>query len=220
MTAVVPRWTRRACHGKKLVRGLWLINADNSCQKSSPSTTAEFVGDFMPSLFRKFQTRLKAFLAGATVGDQTVIDENAVLKRDGGSIVIGRNCQIHRDVQLLAYGGNIKIGDDCSINPGCILYGHGGLKIGNHVRIAALCVMVPANHNFNDAKILIKDQGESRQGIVIGNDVWIGAHVTILDGVNVADGSVIGAGAVVTKSTEALGIYVGNPARLVRRRGE
>lgn len=59
---------------------------------------------------------------------------------------------------------------------------------------------------------------KNKYNVVIGNDVWIGDRVSILDGVSIGDGSVIGAGSVVTKNTEPYGIYVGNPAKLIKKR--
>jgi acetyltransferase-like isoleucine patch superfamily enzyme len=174
----------------------------------------------MKRAFRSLITRAKAWISGARIGRRTKVHRCAVIDRRGGSITIGERCEIHRGAQLLAYGGSIEIGDDCSINPGCILYGHGGLKIGSHVRIAAQTLIVPANHIFADAHRLIRDQGETRKGITIGDDVWLGARVTVLDGVEIAEGCVIAAGAVVTASTEPYGVYVGVPARLVKHRGE
>ncbi|WAC20184.1 acyltransferase [Luteolibacter sp. SL250] len=173
----------------------------------------------MKRLVRSSISRLKALLSGSRIGPRCRIHPSAVLERRGGSITIGTKCEIHRGTQLLAYGGSIEIGDDCSINPGCILYGHGGLKIGSHVRIAAQTIIVPANHIFSDPGRLIRDQGEDRVGVSIGDDVWLGARVTVLDGVNIATGCVIGAGSVVTASTEPYGIYVGVPARLIKHRG-
>ncbi len=172
----------------------------------------------MRSSLRKFQTRLKVLLSGAQIGRKTWIHPKAVLELKKGRITLGEFCEVHRGAQLLAYGGEIQIGDNCSINPGSILYGHGGLRIGNDVRIAAGVTIVPANHNFEDAGRLIREQGESCQGVTIGNDVWLGARVIVLDGVNIANGSVIGAGAVVAKSTEPYGVYVGNPARKMKQR--
>jgi acetyltransferase-like isoleucine patch superfamily enzyme len=172
----------------------------------------------MRSLFRKIQTKVKAVLAGVQIGRKTWIHSQAVLETREGSIVLGDFCEVHRGVQLLAYGGHIRIGNFCSINPGCLLYGHGGLNIGNDVRIAAGTIIVPANHNFEDGDRLIREQGETCLGVTIGNDIWLGAHAIVLDGVTVADGCVIGAGSVVTKSTEPYGIYVGNPARRVKER--
>ena len=119
---------------------------------------------------------------------------------------------------LLSYGGKIELGNDVTVNPYSILYGHGGLKIGNGVRIAAHCVLIPSNHNFSDSEMPIFEQGETSKGIVIGNDVWLGAGVRVLDGVQIADGCVVAAGAVLTKSTEAFGIYAGVPAKKISSR--
>lgn len=163
-------------------------------------------------------SKIKALSSGADVGRRTFIHQSVILERRSGYISIGEKCKIHRGVQLLAYGGSIAIGNDCSINPGCILYGHGGLKIGSHVRIAAHVIIIPSNHVYSDPNRLIRDQGETKRGTIIGDDVWLGARVTVLDGVEIARGCVIGAGSVVTASTEPYGIYVGAPARLVKHR--
>jgi acetyltransferase-like isoleucine patch superfamily enzyme len=163
-------------------------------------------------------SRIKALASGASIGRRTIVHSSVTLERRGGQIVIGEKCEIHRGTQLLAYGGSIVIGNDCSINPGCILYGHGGLKIGSHVRIASHAIIIPANHIFSNPDRLIRDQGETRRGVVIGDDVWLGARVTVLDGIEIARGCVIGAGSVVTTSTEPYGIYVGVPAKLIKHR--
>lgn len=136
----------------------------------------------------------------------------------GGAVSIGKRCDIGQGALLLTYGGTLQIGDDCSINPYCMIYGHGGLKIGNHVRIAAHAVIVPANHNFDRPDIPICNQGLSMQGIVIDDDVWIGAHVVITDGVHIGTGAVIGAGAVVTSNVEPHAVYAGVPARVLKHR--
>lgn len=140
--------------------------------------------------------------------------------RYGGAISIGNRTQVMAGALLWTYGGDIVIGDDCSINPYTVAYGHGGLTIGNGVRIAAQCALIPANHRFADRATPIRDQGLDCKGITIEDDVWIGAGVKVLDGVRVARGCVIAAGAVVSKSTEQFGIYGGVPARLIGIRGE
>jgi len=99
-----------------------------------------------------------------------------------------------------------------------MLYGHGGLRIGNCVKIATQCVFIPADHCFSDPKQQIMDQGLTCKGIDIGNDVWFGAGVKVLDAVRIADGCVIGAGSVVSRSLDQAGVYVGAPARLIRKR--
>lgn len=95
----------------------------------------------------------------------------------------------------------------------------GVVHIGNDVLIGKELIAVTRNHVFSDKNKLIRSQGYSEENpIYIGNDVWIGHRVTILPGVHIADGCVIGAGAVVTKDTEAYGVYVGNPAKKVKDR--
>ena len=136
----------------------------------------------------------------------------------GGSIKIGKHCEFRSGCKLLSYGGNIIIGENCSVNPYTILYGQGNLSIGNNVRIAAECIIIPSNHNFSDPNIPIVQQGLTNKGIIIEDDVWIGCGVKILDGVKISKGCVIGAGSVVTHSTEPYGIYVGNPSQLIKRR--
>lgn len=137
----------------------------------------------------------------------------------GGKINVGDNCVFRSGCKLLTYGGNITLGHDCSVNPYTVLYGQGNLIIGNYVRIAAQCIFIPSNHQFNDPDIPIMQQPLSKKGIVVEDDVWIGCGVQVLDGVTIAKGCVIGAGSVVTKSTEPYGIYVGVPAKLIKKRG-
>ncbi|WP_320200592.1 acyltransferase [Agrobacterium sp. rho-13.3] len=87
---------------------------------------------------------------------------------------------------LIPYGGKITIGNDFSLNPYSVLYGQGGLVIGNDVRIAAGCVIIPYNHIFADRNKPIRLQKLSKLGIVIEDDVWIGANVTVLDGSHIS----------------------------------
>jgi acetyltransferase-like isoleucine patch superfamily enzyme len=153
------------------------------------------------------------------LGKGVMIRRGAVLStRYGGTILLGTNCSIESGARLDSYGGNITVGNNCSVNFNTIIYGHGGVTIGNDVRIAANSVIVPANHVFDDATQLIARQGETRQGIIIKDDVWIAAGCTVLDGVTIETGCVIAAGAVVTRSTEPYGIYGGVPARKIKSR--
>ncbi|PKO34657.1 MAG: acyltransferase [Betaproteobacteria bacterium HGW-Betaproteobacteria-7] len=154
-----------------------------------------------------------------TIGEGSRIGAYCELSStSGGALDIGKRCDIGRAALLLTYGGTIQIGDDCSINPYSVIYGHGGLKIGNHVRIATHTVIIPANHNFDRFDAPICRQGLSMRGIVIDDDVWIGAHVVITDGVRIGTGAVIGAGAVVTSNVEPHAVYGGVPARILKRR--
>ncbi|ABR60645.1 acyltransferase [Sinorhizobium medicae] len=155
-----------------------------------------------------------------SIGPKCRIERGAVLDlREAGRITVGRKCRLRRGSMLIPYGGVISIGDDFSLNPYSVLYGHGGLSIGNSVRIAAGCVIIPANHVFSDPGTAIRAQGLTKLGIVIEDDVWVGANVTILDGAHISRGCVIAAGSVVRGQTEPLGIYAGVPAKLIRKRG-
>jgi acetyltransferase-like isoleucine patch superfamily enzyme len=163
--------------------------------------------------------RKRKFDQGVMVDPTANINNGAILATRGrGTITIGPRSHIHHGAMLLTYGGTIKIGADCSVNPYSILYGHGGLEIGDGVRIAAHCTIIPANHDFADKSKPIYEQGQTKKGIVIEDDVWISTGVRILDGVRIRSGCVIAAGAVVTKSTEPDGVYAGVPARRIASR--
>ncbi|MBP1887698.1 acyltransferase [Sinorhizobium mexicanum] len=153
------------------------------------------------------------------IGSKFRID-GGIINPNRGKIRIGRKAEIKRGAIIDANDGFVTIGDHFSLNPYSILYGSGGLTIGNWVRIAAHVVVIPANHGFSDPDTPIKKQPETRLGIVIEDDVWIGAGAVVLDGAHISRGCVIGAGSVVRGRTDPLGIYVGAPARKVGVRGE
>ncbi len=140
------------------------------------------------------------------------------IERARGVIAIGARTGLDKGVILRAYGGSIKIGEDCTVNPYSIIYGGGGVLIGNGVLIAAHTVIVPSNHVFSNPEKTIREQGTSGRGIVIEDDVWIGAGVKVLDGVTVAKGTVVAAGSVVTKSTEPYSVVAGVPAKRISTR--
>ena len=153
-------------------------------------------------------------LQGFKIGPDSVVSRKASLK---GDVSIGSRTRVSAFAMLLAQNGSIEIGNDCTIQPYCILYGAGGLSIGNGVRIATQVVVIPANHGIaKDSPI--RKQSITKLGIVIEDDVWIGAGAKILDGVRLRKGSVIGAGAVVTQNTEPYCVYVGVPARMIKSR--
>lgn len=116
----------------------------------------------------------------------------------------------------------MTFGDNVSIHPMCYLEsgskGEVGIKIGNDVSIAHGATIMATSHNFDDVSIPIKDQGVSISPVVIEDNVWIGAKATILAGVTVKSGCVIGANSVVTHDTEENGVYVGAPARKIKSR--
>jgi acetyltransferase-like isoleucine patch superfamily enzyme len=156
------------------------------------------------------------------LGNNTIV-ESQVLFRSGLKneyVKVGDFCRIWNGAELHSHGGFIEIGDYCSINPYSIIYGSGGVKIGNFVRIATHTVIVASMHVFDRLDIPIKSQGCKASGIVIEDDVWIGAGVCILDGVRIGTGAVIAAGAVVNRDVPPYHVVAGVPARVVKQREE
>ena len=135
------------------------------------------------------------------------------------NIVIGEATKISPEAMLIPQQGSIRIGRNCTIQYGCVLYGVGGLLIGDDSRIAAHTIITPMNHVYADPAVPIWKQGETAKGVVIGRDVWIGANVKIVDGVTVGDGAIVGAGSVVTKDVPPFAIAVGIPAKVIKTRG-
>jgi acetyltransferase-like isoleucine patch superfamily enzyme len=109
--------------------------------------------------------------------------------------------------------GFIHIGESSSVGQGSILYGNGGLEIGNKVMIAGQCFIVASRHIVEDRERPMADQGFAASGIRICDDVWIGAGAKILDGVTIGEGAIVGANAVVNRSVPPGARVGGVPAR-------
>lgn len=136
----------------------------------------------------------------------------------GSRIVIGPHSMVDSFVKIKPVGGSgdVIIGTRSYINSGCVLYSGNGIEIGNHVAIAANCTLAPVNHAYRDREKLITAQGflPSKGGILIEDDVWIGANCVVLDGAILRRGVVVAAGSVVRGVLEAYGIYAGEPLQL------
>ncbi|WP_026618780.1 virginiamycin A acetyltransferase [Ensifer sp. WSM1721] len=139
----------------------------------------------------------------------------------GTRIVVGEASVIDSFVKVKPAGGSghLEIGRFCYVNSGCVFYTGNGIRIADNVLIAANCTFAPVNHAYSDKNRLIREQGfqPSRGGIVVEEDVWIGANSVILDGAILRKGSVIAAGSIVRGEVEAYSICGGNP---LRRLGE
>ena len=133
----------------------------------------------------------------------------------GTRFVVGAHSMIDSFVKFKPAGGrgDVLIGEHVAINSGCVLYSGHGIRIGNHVAIAANCTLAPVNHAFMRRNLRIDEQGflPSRGGIVIEDDVWIGAHCVLLDGSVLRQGCVVGAGSLVRGEVPAYSVQAGNP---------
>ncbi len=110
------------------------------------------------------------------------------------------------------YMKGINLGKGVLINSNTYIYGKGGIEIGDNVLISPNCSIVAGDHTI-DSNHLIIEQPSKSEKIIIGKDSWIGANSVVVGGVTIAEGSVIGAGAVVTKDTEPYSINIGVPAQ-------
>ncbi len=94
----------------------------------------------------------------------------------------------------------------------------GKITIGKNVMFGPKCSLFAENHVFSDTECSIKSQGVQQKGITVEDDCWIGSNVTILDGVTIGKGSVIGAGTLVTKDIPAGSIVVDKREKSIRNR--
>lgn len=132
---------------------------------------------------------------------------------------LGPNSRVSGNVSL-AHARHVFVGDNTYINGG-MLYASKNAKIviGDNCLISYAVHLRTDMHAFRDAAQTINRQGHTEADIVIGNDVWIGYGAQVMGGVRIADGAIIGAGAVVTKDVPRNKIYAGIPAREIGERG-
>jgi acetyltransferase-like isoleucine patch superfamily enzyme len=142
----------------------------------------------------------------------------------GSKLHIGRAAMIDAFVKVKFAGGagDVVIGDHCYVNSGTVIYSGHGVTLGPNVLIAANCTLAATNHAFADPARPIRLQGfmQGRGGIVVEDDVWIGAGSVLLDGTLVGRGAVIGAGTIVTGHIPPFAVVAGQPWRVVKWRGQ
>jgi acetyltransferase-like isoleucine patch superfamily enzyme len=157
------------------------------------------------------QRDLVATRPGWSFGEQCFLSPLASVDND--ELHLGDRTYIAAGAYLT---GTVRTGRDCSVNAYTVI--RGDVRIGDAVRIGAHTSIIGFNHTMATLEVEVFRQPLESRGIRIGNDVWIGSHVVILDGIEVGDHAVLAAGAVVTKDVPAGAIVGGNPARLIRSR--
>lgn len=130
---------------------------------------------------------------------------------------VGRAVTFYHGVGIRGRG-RLTIGDDCSINSGVIFGLTCDLTLGNHVMVADNVAFRTADHEYSNLDVPMLQQGERAMPIVVGDDVWIGANATILRGVTIGQGAIVGAHAVVVKDVPPFEIVGGVPARTIGSR--
>ena len=152
-----------------------------------------------------------------TIEDRVFIDGYAKEKLVfGNNVKIGAFSSVNCTNHLSKYGKGITIGNNSAFGKFTEFGAAGGINIGNDVIAGSYISFHSENHNFSDSSLLIRQQGVSSKGITIGNNVWIGAKVTFLDGSNVGNNVVIAAGAVVNGKFPNNVVIGGVPAKILK----
>lgn len=130
---------------------------------------------------------------------------------------VGRNVAIFQGV----YFENVEqlsIGDNVSIHQMCYIDAEGGIDIGNDVSIAHRTTILSSNHGYNVLDVPIKYQSMSLKRTTLKDNIWIGCGCTVLAGVCIESGCVVGANTTVTASIDENSVVVGNPAKIIKKR--
>ena len=156
------------------------------------------------------------------LGNNVIIEDNSVLDakgKDNKGIFIGDNVMIGRNSVLSCKDGDLIIGKNTNIAMNCFIQSAKNVNIGKNVLIAAYCYIIGGgDHAISRTDIPIIAQEQIVKGITIEDNVWLGAGVRVQDGITIGRDSIIGAGAVVTKSIPEFSIAVGVPAKVIRKR--
>ena len=153
------------------------------------------------------------------------LDEATYLHACPNGIEIGANTIVMHGAIVHVYNfrdmphSGVSIGRDSLIGEYTVIRGQGGVTIGDRVFTSPFTQIIAVNHVFDDPTVSFSEQGITAQGIVIEDDVWIGASAIITDGVRIGCGAVVAAGAVVTRDVAPHTVVGGIPARVLRTIG-
>ena len=155
------------------------------------------------------------------IGDDVVVDDGCVLDAKGAEndgIAIGNGVFLGRQTIVTTKDGDIELEDGVNVSAFCMIFSASHVRCGRNTLIAAYTYLVGGGHDLDRTDLAIIDQARPSQGIAIGPNCWLGAGVTVLDGVTVGRDAVIGANSVVTRDVEDFAVAAGSPAAIIRRR--
>ncbi|MGB7238827.1 MAG: glycosyltransferase [Rhodococcus sp. (in: high G+C Gram-positive bacteria)] len=174
--------------------------------------------------FRGRRVRVKS-PGKLTIGEGVVFADDVLIDAacaDGVSIgarvTVARGASIMGSGVVSEPGVGVTIGAGTAIGMHNVVWGQGGVTIGENCLLGPNVTIVSEGHAFHDVDSPINRQGHVRAPIVIGDDVWIGAGAVVTEGVTIGSGAIVGAGAVVTHDVGPLEIVGGVPAKLIRMR--
>jgi acetyltransferase-like isoleucine patch superfamily enzyme len=163
------------------------------------------------------------FASNIRLGHGAYLDQGVYLHACPNGIEIGPGTIVMHGAVLHVYNfrdiphSGIKIGRDSLVGEYSVIRGQGGVQIGDRVYTSPFTQIIAVNHVFDDPDRPFVEQGITAKGIIIEDDVWLGAGAVITDGVRIGQGAVIAAGAVVTKDVAAHTVVGGVPAQLIKR---
>lgn len=158
------------------------------------------------------------------IGDGVVVDENVLLDAKGESnqgIDIGAGSYIGRNSIISCKNGDITLGENANVGWNCTIAATSSIRIGRDNIIAAYTYIIGGGNYQIDGINVPMCQAydhEGKGGVELKDDVWLGSHVAVLDGVTIDSGAVVASGSTVTKNVAAMSINVGSPTRAVRQR--
>lgn len=162
------------------------------------------------------------FANNIQLGRGVYLDQGTYLHACPNGIELGEGTIVMHGAVLHVYNfrgmsqSGIKIGKDSLVGEYCVIRGQGGVRIGDRVYTSPFSQIIAVNHVFDDPECPFIEQGITAEGIIIEDDVWIGAGAIITDGVHIGQGSVIAAGAVVTKDVPPHTVVGGVPAKIIK----
>ncbi len=136
----------------------------------------------------------------------------------GAGVVLGRASRIECSGSVEHVGKGIVIGDRSAFGGECFFGAAGGIRIGSDVIVGQRVRFHSENHRYGRLDVLIREQGVTHKGIVVGDNCWIGAGAVFLDGARVGAGCVVAANAVVAGRFPPNTVIGGVPAKVIRRR--
>jgi len=155
------------------------------------------------------------------IGDNVVIDDQCVLDAKGQNnrgIFIGDGVFVGRHTILNCKNGDIVLENHVNISFNCMIFSASHVRVGAHYLMAAYCYLVGGTHAFDDPTVPVLYQKRMSEGISVGAGGWMGAHVTVFDGVHIGKHAIVGAGSIVNKNIPDFAVAAGLPARVVKQR--
>ncbi|HBF87721.1 MAG TPA: hypothetical protein DDX39_03680 [Bacteroidales bacterium] len=198
-------YTRNICKLKgKLFR--FLVSSKNL------KIGKNFQCDTFPSLMIDKNSKI-------TIGDNVIFKRNVEIRAHATSeMIIENNVKIDRGVRLLSNNNaKLHISEGARIGLYTVFNGGDSIFIGKKVLISGFVYIQTSMHNHEKSKS-IQEQGYSHAPIVLHDDAWLGAHVSVLPGVTIGKGGVVGSNAVVTKNVAENEVVAGVPAKVIKER--